>query len=423
MLTVFKIEMFLAIVIAGIIATKQGPNSSSAGNTGSCTAGDGKCDLDKGSSGSLGVKNESVWKPFKITAKEKWISFTSLIENYVKWHGEALSDPDLPCSKRKVLIFEPNAGLGDSIGALTSGFLYALRAGRLFFINWKPFPWSVTFKALPFQSSYDKVSKTTSNKTGLPVICPDRSDKSSFLHGHVTHGHPIVSEAEGFDFHTDYDRLSHFFINPSSRVKEVIDDVMERHFHDDGEVFTHKVAIVMRTGIGEYNQFLSVGDEANFVECFLSYARHFVTRQEEVWRVDDVTPKKIKFSVLITSDNHDAKENAVKALREGSGDLDINVIILDDSIVHVMHMTSEESKLKRMRTKLRKTMAEFFLISMCDVRFLTHGSLFGRAAAEMAGDREDTNFYISDSNCDGKREKHSYLQCRKPKYPPICDFK
>lgn len=194
-------------------------------------------------------------------------------------------------------------------------------------------------------------------------------------------------------------------------MKNIVDGPFDNSRLPDDQVL-HKVALVLRTGIGEYNQFLSPGDEKTFVSCFNNYAKHYQKRTGS---------KKVKFVVFVTSDNAETKRITVEALEDNANNVDIEAVTLNDSAIHVMHMSKKESRESGVRQKLRKTIAEFFLIGMCDARFLTHGSLFGRVASERGGN-ENMNFFISDSNCDGKREKYSYLSCHEPKYPKICNF-
>lgn len=216
---------------------------------------------------------------------------------------------------------------------------------------------------------------------------------------------------------TEFDKINEVFLKPSDKVQKIINDVAEKHFDNhSNDVIVHTVAMVMRTGIGEYNQFLSNGDEKNFVKCFLNYAKKMSGKNQQ----------KTKFVVFVTSDDKPTKESAVNELREKRDAEygEIEVVTIEDSSIHVMHLAEAELKKKKTFTKLRKTFAEFFIIGNCDARFLTHGSLFGRVAAERGGYwPKKHDFFISDSMCDKKREKYSYLECHSPKYPDICGFK
>jgi len=211
------------------------------------------------------------------------------------------------------------------------------------------------------------------------------------------------------------DKLSQTLIQPSVDVEEIIQSVTQldpSRSSEDAKLSTRMVALVMRTGEGEYNQFLSKGDERNFVECFRNYAKAESKK----------FLSEIKFRVFVTSDNTEVKNQVVEELKTGDNKGSaVEVLTLDDSIVHVMHVQENETK-KSVVNKIRKTYAEFFLIGKCDVLFLTHGSLFGRTAADRGKVHESNVHYISDSNCDGTREKFSYLQCHEPKYPKVCGF-
>ena len=83
-----------------------------------------------------GTQNESPnrggWKPFVTEAgRSRWHDFERVLKVYAKWHDETLYDFSIKCSEKKALVFTPNAGLGDSVGALTSAFLIAIKQGRL----------------------------------------------------------------------------------------------------------------------------------------------------------------------------------------------------------------------------------------------------------------------------------------------------
>ena len=207
--------------------------------------------------------------------------------------------------------------------------------------------------------------------------------------------------------------MSEVLLRASKKVDQIIKNAtlsMEQKVKKQHSDIVRKVALVIRTGNTEYNQFLSKGDEMNFVKCFQNYAK--IAQKH--------SPKKINFVLFVTSDNASVKKKVVKELKGGdNSDLSIHVFSLNDSIIHVMHVDKTKHDVK---SKIRKTYAEFFLIGRCQVLFLTHGSLFGRAAAERGNIDEANVHYISDSNCDGKREKYSYLQCHEPKYPPVCGF-
>ena len=72
------------------------------------------------------------WQPFLFDSKTLYVTYESIIEKYSDWHSKILFSA-IPCENKKVIIFEPNAGLGDSVGGLFSAFRRSLQTGR--FVN------------------------------------------------------------------------------------------------------------------------------------------------------------------------------------------------------------------------------------------------------------------------------------------------
>lgn len=71
------------------------------------------------------------WKPFVTEgSRSRWYDFGKVLKVYSKWHNRTLYDSSIKCSEKKALVFTPNAGLGDSIGAMTSAFIIAIKQGR-----------------------------------------------------------------------------------------------------------------------------------------------------------------------------------------------------------------------------------------------------------------------------------------------------
>lgn len=203
------------------------------------------------------------WQPFVTEpAKTRWIDFSKVMKVYAKWHNRTLYDATISCDEKQVLVFTPNAGLGDSVGALTSAFILAIKQGRMFFIDWKPHKWSIGIKPLPFVYEYNKASALNDDH-GNPLICIPRAEwAASNIQGHVTQEHPSLSNPTINSLNVPYDNLLTSVLKPSKKVKAIIDQVLpDAPGHTD-------VAIVIRTGLAEYNQFLSPGDENNFVACF-----------------------------------------------------------------------------------------------------------------------------------------------------------
>ena len=88
--------------------------------------------------------------------KDDWDSF---IKTYSKWQNGLLSNSKLKCTDLQAVVFKPTAGLGDSANALSAAFLYTIRAGMMFFIDWQPWDWETGFAGPGFQVSYSKMIK------------------------------------------------------------------------------------------------------------------------------------------------------------------------------------------------------------------------------------------------------------------------
>ena len=191
-------------------------------------------------------------------------------------------------------------------------------------------------------------------------------------------------------------------VRPSAQVREIMKNYYSRL--DKNKLLNHMIALVIRTGLKDYNQFLSPGDEINFVKCLQQYIRLNAYKN---------------LTIFVTSDANEVKQNTINELSRSKRELNYDVTSLDDSIIHVMSdISSKDTNDGLLRSRILKTFAEYFIISECDVIFLTHGSLFGITAAERS--EKANTFFISDSKCDGKRQKYSYLNCHEPKYPEFC---
>uniref|UniRef100_F6QHR3 Uncharacterized protein n=2 Tax=Ciona intestinalis TaxID=7719 RepID=F6QHR3_CIOIN len=264
----------------------------------------------------------AVWKPFVYESKAKWVAFQTVFAEYVIWHRRMFLNADIPCHEKKCVVFTPNAGLGDSIGALSSAVSIALKTGRLLFINWKPYNWTVGLKALPFD--YDYSAALNARNNNKPLICPHHSDIAAQLSGHITADHPLIKIPTITDLNFAYDDKIRAIVQPSSKVQHIVDSVISSQFESSNDrKNVQLVGLVMRTGEGEYNQFLSPGDEAYFVQCFRNYA---VDYQKKI-------AKLVKFKVFVTSDNIETKTKVVNELNNqtNNGEIHVDVITLDDS--------------------------------------------------------------------------------------------
>ena len=86
------------------------------------------------------------------------------------------------------MVFKPNAGLGDSSNALAAAFMYTVNAGKMFFIDWKPWDWNVGFSGPGFPVDFKQLTKEKR-------ICNSR--KLIQLSGHITANHPLAHAKKG----------------------------------------------------------------------------------------------------------------------------------------------------------------------------------------------------------------------------------
>ena len=123
-----KICLYFVFLFCKYLLCCGDENSSERETAGStCDASNNQC------SEALSAETttqKGKWEPFRFKATSVWVSLDKLYPAYVKWHNKTLYDSDIPCEQKKVLVFRPNAGLGDSIGALTSTFHYVIKTGR-----------------------------------------------------------------------------------------------------------------------------------------------------------------------------------------------------------------------------------------------------------------------------------------------------
>uniref|UniRef100_H2Z2U5 Uncharacterized protein n=1 Tax=Ciona savignyi TaxID=51511 RepID=H2Z2U5_CIOSA len=195
---------------------------------GTCGAADEAC----GRNGDTDYFRSTNWEPFVYDSNLKWAEFASIFKQYVVWHNATYYNTAIPCKEKKVVVFTPNAGLGDSLGALSSAMAHTFRTGRLFFIDWKPYNWTVGLKALPFQYDYTIAKSRMIN--GKRLICPD-TDPSSLLSGHITSQHPLINEETVNDLNFGYDGMMREIVQPSTKVQQIVDSVISpvvQHQHN-----------------------------------------------------------------------------------------------------------------------------------------------------------------------------------------------
>ena len=126
--TLMNAKIILIIFFATCQCQEDENNSSENYNDLTCDANKEDCNA----SSTIDPKEsaQDKWTPFRYESTSIWVNFNSLYSSYVKWHNKTLFNARIPCDQKKVLVFSPNAGLGDSIGALTSGFHQAIKTGR-----------------------------------------------------------------------------------------------------------------------------------------------------------------------------------------------------------------------------------------------------------------------------------------------------
>eukprot|EP00918_Siedleckia_nematoides_P038792 GHVU01084393.1.p1 GENE.GHVU01084393.1~~GHVU01084393.1.p1 ORF type:complete len:265 (+),score=36.06 GHVU01084393.1:1526-2320(+) len=198
---------------------------------------------------------------------------------------------------------------------------------------------------------------------------------------------------------------------------------------------TPTVALVIRTGKHETQNFLRDGDEFQFFYCFRQWVAMMRRKQVEE-KVNSRYDFTKGVNVILVSDCPVAKRRVRKALEglKGEGE-QINVVGFSKSVIHVIsntevhenttastNVTGRKRKLlsEDEKTRLVKTFAEFHLIQVADFAFLTQQSLFGFIAAEVGGIPAEQTFLISASDC-ADPNRGGYVHCASPPQPPFCD--
>ena len=137
--------------------------------------------------------------------------------------------------------------------------------------------------------------------------------------------------------------FQHFFA-PSDAVKSIIDSFSP-------QISDKTVALVIRTGWDDWQQFLLPEDPDKFPLCLKG------------WRESGGLPSDI--NIFVTSDREDVKKATLAKLKE----MNFKAFALKDSATHVQTPDNLE--------KVQKTIAEFHLLSKCGYGLLTSSSLFG----------------------------------------------
>lgn len=346
---------------------------------GHCFADDKDCQNGQQSELSDTSKTDK-FVPFRFSHrshfKDDWDSF---IKTYSKWQNGLLSNSKLKCTDLQAVVFKPTAGLGDSANALSAAFLYTIRAGMMFFIDWQPWDWETGFAGPGFQVSYSKMIKEKR-------LC--ESPNLVHLDGHITASHKLAKIRKlNEDISFNAVRFFQTFFTPSDPVQKIIDSI---------KLPSESIAMVIRTGWDDWQRFLvkETEDPLKFPACI------------EGWRSKGTIDR--DSTVFLTSDREDVK-SAVETKLKQKG---FKVIRLENSATHVMQNPESIEK-------VHKTIAEFHLISQCKYAMLTASSLFGRTAVtELGGLNENRIVYISASDCN--KPHKGYYRCANPKYPSFC---
>lgn len=90
------------------------------------------CDESYEHQAKFTFKKINEWQPFLTYTNTHYVTYENIIEKYSDWHSKMLYS-EIPCENKKVVIFEPNAGFGDSVGALQAAFKKSVQTGR--FVN------------------------------------------------------------------------------------------------------------------------------------------------------------------------------------------------------------------------------------------------------------------------------------------------
>lgn len=319
--------------------------------------------------------------PFRFTSKSRYADdWDKFIGAYGTWQTALLQNKNLNCKDYEAVIFKPTAGLGDSANALSAAFMYTVNTGKMFFIDWKPWDWDVGFSGPGFPVDYKKLIKQKS-------IC--EHSKLLKLSGHITANHPLAHAKKlNKDIHFAATKFFQHFFAPSQAVLAVLAPY-------ENIVTEKTVAIIIRTGWDDWQQFLLPDDPKKFPICLQS------------WR-DNTNELPAGINVLVTSDREDVKREAVATLRE----MKFNVVALDESATHVQTPES--------MVKVHRTIAEFHLLSRVGYGLLTSSSLFGRTAIAELGGKELYGKFHTMSAADCDKPHKGYYRCASPKYPKFC---
>eukprot|EP00667_Euglena_gracilis_P013434 EG_transcript_13847 len=321
-----------------------------------------------------------VFQPFPYP--EGQVSTAEFIRQYCAWHT-AQMQPTVDCRTRRFLVFRPNAGIGDTVGALLGRWLEAMHVGRLFMVDWGT-RWNVGF-APPhkIQWSYRKA-------VAQGLACEHFRNYAKAVTGHRWAG----EDSEAVDRpapHLDEIQLAEQIVRPTKKVRQALEALRSR-ITGPLLIGLQIRAGLMVNGAPERSRhpsyFLDFNDYRRFYLCARRYAQRKGVAQ---WQA------------LLLTDNTTVREE-ISAKLEAEG---VPVLRSEGALGHVMHAED--------RAVLRQSFVDFFALSLPHVVFTTQWSLFGTYGVQMLGREVREVYPISHSKCGADRPCHS------PKWPAFCD--
>ena len=132
-----------------------------------------------------------------------------------------MNNNNLKCEDLQAVVFTPSAGLGDSANALSAAFLYTIRAGLMFFIDWQPWDWETGFAGPGFEVGFKKSMKNgrLCEKTVDFERTKKNGEKQTIqrsniirLQGHITAQH-ILAKIPKLNEDINFNAVRKIFIN------------------------------------------------------------------------------------------------------------------------------------------------------------------------------------------------------------------
>lgn len=288
------------------------------------------------------------------------------IKSYLNWHQEATERmQDGPaCIPPPILLWSPQAGLGDDFSGLAQSLHLAMRCGRLLFIDLDCAicsSWKIGFDLSRVDWAWSKYE--------LMFAHPDQGHDIMRLSGHPSANHPLTRESSSKPAipTPPLSQLMGAVIRPSPEVVEKMSPyipVFDDHFI---------VGLHLRTGAFPTEpEFLQSGDENRFIAS----ARKLVAEYRKTGKSEKIPAK-----VFVISDDETLKRRTRDKLISEN----IDAFTIENSVAHTYLEAEDASKSEAVRDRMVLTFAEFFLFSRVDAAVVTSGSLFGVTAARFGG--------------------------------------